>query len=307
VQILVLGSAAGGGFPQWNCNCANCRLARSGDPRALPRTQSSLAVSVDGERWVLLNASPDLSQQILANRQLHPRRAGRDSPIAAAVITNGDVDHVAGLLSLRESQPFAVYASRRVHAVLSDNAIFNVLNPAVVARRDLPLDTATELADATGAAFGLRVTAFAVPGKVALYLENPAAGPGFGTQAGDTLGLEIAAGTQRFFYLPACAGMPAALAARLRGAELAFFDGTLWRDDEMIASGVGAKSGQRMGHMSIDGPKGTLAAFAGLGVRRKIFIHINNTNPVLLADSKERAAAEAAGWEVAHDGMEISL
>jgi pyrroloquinoline quinone biosynthesis protein B len=255
----------------------------------------------------LLNASPDLGHQILANRPLHPRGSGRDSPIAAAVITNGDVDHVAGLLSLRESQPFAVYASQRVHRVLSDNAIFNVLNPAVVPRRELPLDAVTELTDASGAPLGLRVTSFAVPGKVALYLENPEAGPGFGTQAGDTLGLEIAAGAKRFFYLPACAAMPAELAARLRGATLALFDGTLWRDDEMIAAGVGVKSGQRMGHMSIDGPEGTIAAFAGLGVGRKIFIHINNTNPVLLADSKERGAAEAAGWEVAHDGMEISL
>jgi pyrroloquinoline quinone biosynthesis protein B len=307
VQILVLGSAAGGGFPQWNCNCANCRRARSGDPHALPRTQSSLAVSADGERWALLNASPDLSHQVLANRQLHPRGSRRHSPIAAAVITNGDVDHVAGLLSLRESQPFAVYASQRVHAVLSANAIFNVLNPSVVPRRELPLDAATELTDAAGTPLGLRVTSFAVPGKVALYLENPDAGPGFGTQAGDTLGLEIAAGTKRFFYLPACAAMPAELAGRLRGAALTLFDGTLWRDDEMVAAGVGVKSGHRMGHMSIDGPEGTIVAFAALGVSRKIFIHINNTNPILLADSKERAAAEAAGWEVAHDGMEISL
>lgn len=307
MKILVLGSAAGGGFPQWNCNCGNCRRARSGDRAALPRTQSSLAVSPDGERWVLLNASPDLGQQIRDNAALHPRGTRRHSPILAAVVTNGDVDHVAGLLTLREGQPLAVYATPRVQQVLRANRIFNVLNSEAVARRELRLDEPCDVADRDGRPLGLSVTAFAVPGKVALYLEDAAAGPGFGTQAEDTVGLEIACGTRRFFYIPGCAALPKELAARLRGAPLVFFDGTLWRDDEMIAAGVGAKTGRRMGHMSIDGPEGTLAAFAPLDVQRRIFIHMNNTNPVLLADSAERARAREAGWEVAEDGMEISL
>jgi pyrroloquinoline quinone biosynthesis protein B len=143
-----------------------------------------------------------------------------------------------------------------------------------------------------------------VPGKIALWLENSGA-PGLGTAEGDTLGLEITDGLQSFFYIPGCAAMPADLAQRLKGASLVFFDGTLWRDDEMIAAGVGTKTGQRMGHMSCNGPQGVMAAFEDLQVRRKIFIHINNTNPLLAEDSAERRIAEAAGWEVAHDGMEI--
>jgi pyrroloquinoline quinone biosynthesis protein B len=307
VQILVLGAAAGGGFPQWNCNCGNCRRARANDPAAPARTQSSLAVSADGQRWLLLNASPDLRQQIHATPQLHPKADRRHSPIAAAVLTNGDVDHVAGLLSLRESQPLALYAAKRVLGVMDSNPIFNVLNPDFVVRQDVPLNQPVSVAAKDGTPLGLSVTAFAVPGKVALYLEDRNAGPGLGTQVGDTIGLEIAADDNRFFYLPACAAMPPELARRINGAKLVFFDGTLWRDDEMIAAGVGTKTGQRMGHMSISGTDGTLAAFAPLGVGRKVFVHINNTNPVLLADSAERAEAEAAGWEIAYDGMEVRL
>lgn len=308
MQILVLGSAAGGGFPQWNCNCANCRRARSGDPAAPARTQSSIAVSADGERWLLLNASPDLRQQIGANAALHPRRGARHSPINAVALSNGDVDHVAGLLSLRENQALAVYASDRVHAALSGNSIFNVLNPAVVARRVLPLDQPTDVAAFDGSALGLRIDAFAVPGKVALYLENEKAGPDLGTQSGDTIGLEIRADERRrFFYLPACAVLSPELTVRLHGAPLVFFDGTLWQDDEMISTGVGAKTGQRMGHMSISGEDGSLEAFASLGVQRRIYVHINNTNPILVAGSPERLQVEAAGWEVAYDGMETRL
>lgn len=308
MQILVLGSAAGGGFPQWNCNCANCRRARAGDPAAPPRTQSSLAVSADGERWLLLNASPDLRQQIGANPALHPRRGARHSPISAVVLSNGDVDHIAGLLTLRENQPLVVYGSERIQATLRDNAVFNVLNPVVVARRNLALEERLAVVAFDGAALGLQVTAFAVPGKVALYMENDKAGPGFGTQSGDTIGLEIRADEKRrFFYLPACAALSPELVARLRGAPLVFFDGTLWQDDEMISMGVGTKTGRRMGHMSIGGEEGSLAAFATLGVQRRIFVHINNTNPILIAGSPERLQVEAAGWEVAYDGMETRL
>lgn len=308
MQILVLGSAAGGGFPQWNCNCLNCRRARSGDPAASPRTQSSLAVSADGEGWLLLNASPDLRQQIITTPALHPRRGNRHSPIAGVVLSNGDVDHVAGLLTLRENQPLSVYASDRVHQVLRDNSVFNVLNPQMVARRVLSLDRPVDVAGFDETPIGLRVTAFAVPGKVALYMENEKAGPGFGTQSGDTIGLEVrAADGRHFFYLPACAALTPELGARLRDAPLVFFDGTLWQDDEMLSAGVGVKTGRRMGHMSIAGEDGSLAQLAALGVRRRIYVHINNTNPILLAGSPERLQVEAAGWEVAYDGMEIRL
>jgi len=308
VQILVLGSAAGGGFPQWNCNCPNCRRARSGDPAASPRTQSSLAVSADGERWLLLNASPDLRQQIMATPALHPRRGHRHSPIASVVLSNGDVDHVAGLLTLRENQTLSLYASDRVHGVLRDNSVFNVLNKQVVVRRNLPLGRSIDIAAFDEAPIDLQVTAFEVPGKVALYMENEKAGPGFGTQSGDTIGLEIrAADGKRFFYLPACAALTPELGARLRDAPLLFFDGTLWQDDEMVSAGISAKTGQRMGHMSIAGEDGSLAQLFPLGIRRRIYVHINNTNPILLAGSPERLQVEAAGWEVAYDGMEILL
>lgn len=307
LRLLVLGSAAGGGFPQWNCNCEPCQQARAGTAR--PRTQSSLAVTADDEQWFLLNASPDLRQQITETPALHPRSGLRHSPIAGAILTNGDVDHVAGLLNLRESTPLTVYAAERVLGVLAANSIFKVLNPDYVVRRSLEIGRPVALETQEGRPTGLEIEPFAVPGKVALYLEDPDAGPGFGTREGDTIGLQVRAldGGASFFYIPGCAALPPDLADRLRGAALVLFDGTLWQDDEMIRSHVGRKTGQRMGHMSMAGPAGSLAAFSGLDVHRKIFIHINNSNPVLLEDSPERREVEAAGWEVAWDGMEIRL
>jgi pyrroloquinoline quinone biosynthesis protein B len=179
----------------------------------------------------------------------------------------------------------------------------------LVARRELELGEAIGVMTADNEPIGLRLEAFAVPGKVALYLEDPTAGPNFGTRTGDTIGLAVGvpSAATRFFYIPGCAALPADLAQRLQGAALVLFDGTLWQDDEMIRAGVGAKTGARMGHMNLSGADGTLGAFAQLGVRRKIFIHINNTNPILCDDSPERAAVAAAGWEVAYDGMEIEL
>lgn len=310
LHVLVLGAAAGGGFPQWNCNDDANRRARADDPNVRARTQSSIAVSADGKRWVVLNASPDLRQQINDNKALHPAAGDpkRASPIAAVVVTNADVDHVTGLLNLRESQPFALYGHRRVLGVLSQNSIFNVLNPNFVDRRPLPLDVPVALADKAGAPLGVTVTAFIVPGKIALWLEDLNA-PGFGSQAGDTIGLMLtgADGSDPVFYIPGCASMPPELKDRLNGAALAFFDGTLWRDDEMIASGAGVKSGQRMGHMSCSGPDGVIAAFEELDVRRKVLIHLNNTNPLLIDNSPECAEAKAAGWEVAYDGMELRV
>jgi pyrroloquinoline quinone biosynthesis protein B len=309
VRIRVLGSGAGGGFPQWNCNCVNCRAVRAGAVGFSARTQSSLAVSADGENWLLLNASPDLREQIAATPQLAPLTGAgaRASPIKAVALTNGDVDHVAGLLTLREAQPFSVYASRRVLDALGANPIFDILAPDLVARIELPLGEPQQIRGA-GVDLGLAVEAFAAPGKVALYLEDAGAAD-FGTQIGDTLGLRVIepATGDAFFYIPGCARIDEALASRLNGARLVFFDGTLWHDNEMIEQGLMGKTGSRMGHANMDGPDGSIAAFASLEVARKIFVHINNSNPVLDASSKQRAAAIAAGWEIGWDGMEVTL
>lgn len=308
--IRILGSAAGGGFPQINCNCRNCADARQGRPGLKPRTQSSVAVSRDGEAWVLLNASPDLRQQIAAAPQLAPQRhaTSRESPIKAVILTNGDVDHIAGLLSLREGFAFTLYGSRRVLATLAANSIFNVLDPGLVPRVQLESGQTAELTNAD-VSLGLTVEAFPVPGKIALYLENPAAGQSLGTRDGDTIGLKIAdpSSGAAFFYIPGCARVDETLAARLRGAQLVLFDGTLYSDEEMIAQGLSSKTGKRMGHISMSGNDGAVAAFRGLDVMRCVFVHINNSNPVLREDSPERAEVEEAGWEIAFDGIEISL
>lgn len=296
---MVLGAAAGGGFPQWNSNAEGCRRARRGDPSALPRTQASVAVSHDGDRWFLLNAAPDLRQQIENTPALHPREGLRHSPIAGVVLTGGDVDVVAGLLTLRERQPFTVHATRRIHAVLDANPIFEVLARDVVARTVEELDRRFALGE------GLEATLFAVPGKVPLYLEGDQ--PPAIVADDTTVGLEIVEGHRRMLFIPGCAAMTPELRSRVEGADLVLFDGTLWRDDEMVVAGLGQKTGRRMGHMSLSGPEGTIEAFRPLSVGHKLVIHMNNSNPVLLSDSAERAEAEAAGWEIAHDGLELEI
>jgi pyrroloquinoline quinone biosynthesis protein B len=307
LDVVVLGSAAGGGFPQWNSNAPACRRARSRDSDALPRSQTSIAVSANGDDWFILNASPDLRLQIEATPALHPRDGLRSSPIAGVVVPGGDIDAVAGLLHLRERHCFAVYAPQRVLAVIAANPIFGVLAPDCVERVELPLDRRIGLAGPKGPS-GVSVVAFAVPSKVPLYLETAGHDPRI-AEEGDAVGLEIIdTGSGRsLFFIPGCAAMTEPVRRRLRASELVFFDGTLWRDDEMIRLGVGPKTGRRMGHISMSGEDGAIAAFRDLGVRRRIFIHINNSNPVLLEDSPERRAAEAAGWEIAHDGMEVRL
>jgi pyrroloquinoline quinone biosynthesis protein B len=301
--IKVLGSAAGGGFPQSNCNCRNCADVRAGRPGLTPRTQSSLGVSADGVQWLLLNASPDIRQQISTVRELSPGPGSgtRSSPIIAVALTNGDVDHVAGLLSLREGISFKLYASSRVLSALAANSIFNVLSSRYVARIPLPLDERTE------AGGGLVIRAYPVPGKVALYLEDTSTQ--FGTREGDSIGLEVSnpATGAAFHYIPGCAAVNPELSRRLQGARLVLFDGTLYTDDEMIIQGLSEKTGQRMGHISMAGERGSIAAFSALGVNRHVYVHINNSNPVLREDSPERAAVEQAGWEIGYDGMEIRL
>lgn len=306
MRVVVLGAAAGGAFPQWNSNAQACRRARSGDPAACPRTQASIAVSAGDRYWVLLNASPDLRQQIEQTSVLQPREGLRSSPIAAVVLTGGDVDAIAGLLTLRERQAFIIFATARVHSVLVENPIFEVLDRSIVIRRPIMLDVPCPVTLPDGHSVGLTVTLFAVPGKVPLYLEQPGTTPAL-EESDQTVGAMISDGQTTLYYIPSCAAMTPGLADRLRQAAAVFFDGTLWTDDEMIRAGIGPKTGQRMGHMSVSGPDGTLAAFAGLEVRRRVLLHINNSNPILLDDSPERAEVAAAGWDVAYDGMELTL
>lgn len=306
MRVIVLGAGAGGGFPQWNSYGPGCARARAGDASAKPRSQASIAVSADGERWLLVNAAPDLRSQIAATPALWPRPEPlRNSPIVAVLLTGAEVDAIAGLLHLRERQAFALYGVPGTLSVLEANPIFNALNPEFVTRHAMRLDRAFAPVDGRGHPVGLTVTAYAVPGKVPLFAETNDA-PAIALD-GEALGLEISAGGAALHYIPGCAVMTEALRERLRGAGCAMFDGTLWTDDEMIASGAGPKTGRRMGHMPVSGPGGTLEEFAALGVRRRILVHLNNTNPLLLDDSPERATLAAAGWEVAQDGMELSL
>ncbi|SDD18810.1 pyrroloquinoline quinone biosynthesis protein PqqB [Ruegeria marina] len=293
MRILVLGAAAGGGLPQWNCGCVNCVDARAG--RLKPSGQSSLAVSADGRQWSILNASPDIRQQLQDSPALHPRGL-RGSPIASVLVTNGDIDHIAGLLSLREQTPFVLCATREIHAVLDGNRIFDAVSREKVRRHPVALDQPFDLHD------GLEAMLFAVPGKVPLFMEGDVVDTSLvGEQ---TVGVRLSDGRAVVYYIPGCAHVPDDLLARLGDADHLLFDGTLWDDDEMIRSGTGTKTGRRMGHISISGPDGSIARLAGVEAG-KTFIHINNTNPVWRPDRPERAHVLAQGWQVAEDGLEI--
>ncbi|MEJ2376348.1 MAG: pyrroloquinoline quinone biosynthesis protein PqqB [Pseudolabrys sp.] len=300
MTAVVLGSAAGGGYPQWNCCCPVCRLAWDGDARVHARTQASIAVSADGQRWILLNASPDLRAQLAATPQIQPRHLNgevRDSPIAAVVLTGAEVDQIAGLLHLRERQPFTVYGTQATLGIVEDNSVFGVLAPNVVKRKPVALGEPFLVA-------GVEVELFTAPGKVPLYLESD--DPQTAEESGANVGVELRAGGRRLVFVPGAASVTPALSARLEKADVVMFDGTLFTDDEMIRNGTGPKTGRRMGHMPIDGADGSLEALKGLSARR-LYIHINNTNPILIDGSPERRRIEAAGLEVAEEGMEIAL
>jgi pyrroloquinoline quinone biosynthesis protein B len=297
LKALVLGSAAGGGFPQWNSACRLCVLAWAQDPRARPRTQASVAVSADGEHWLLIGASPDLRQQILAQPALHPREGARSSPVFGVALVSADVDGIAGLLVLRESQPLEVFGEVELLSVLGANRVFEVLDPVLVRRR------AISMMEAVDCGYGLTLTLLPMPGKIPLYLEDRGARE---AERGQAFAAQVRAGGSTVIVAPACAEITDAVLAQLAGADVLFFDGTLFTDREMIEAGVGKKTGRRMGHVPMTGPGGSLERLAGLTCRR-IFLHINNTNPVLLDGSPEREIVERPGFEVAFDGMEVAL
>jgi pyrroloquinoline quinone biosynthesis protein B len=306
MKIRVLGSAAGGGFPQWNCGCPNCRGVRGGELKARARTQESIAVSADGDNWFLLNASPEIRAQIEGFPRLHPR-GPRDSPIAGILLTNGDLDHCLGLLSLRESHPLQIYATDRVRRGFTEaNVLYKTLErfSGQTTWRALQPGEEQELGFLDGRTSGLDVTALAVPGQPPLHLRGR-----FAPGPEDNVAFRIRdrANGRCMIYLSGVAAVTPAVVAGIAGTQCVFFDGTFWAADELIALGLGDKRAEDMAHLPIGGTSGSLALLANIQVPRRYFIHINNTNPILREDSAEHAAVEAAGWRAAYDGLEFEL
>lgn len=300
MRATILGSAAGGGFPQWNCGCPNCVAVRERRPGYAARTQDSVALTADGARYALVNTSPDVLAQIQATEALWPR-APRHSPIAAVILTNGDLDHVLGLFCLRESWPLAVYATASVARGLEESVFIRTLRrfDGQLALRPLPLGETIAIADAKGEPLGLTVRAVAAPGKPPVHLVGHAA-----PAPDDNVALVLgdAAGGPSIVYAAASAVADPAL---VDGHAAVLFDGTFFREDELVRLGLSRSVARDMAHVPIDGPEGSLARLAAVG-GRKIFTHVNNTNPILAPDSPERAAVLAAGWEIGVDGMEIT-
>lgn len=302
LDVCVLGSAAGGGFPQWNCACIRCHGARVDPRRYEPRTQDSVAISARPSSWFLLNASPDVTRQIEATRSLWPTE-GRRSPLAGVVLTNGDIDHVLGLFQLREWQPLSVYATPRVLSGLAQNVLVKTLARfrGHVVWRVLELDREVELVGADGEASGLRVQPFAAPGKPPLHLIDTAE-----PSLEDNIGLRIASPSGAVAaYVSAVASLPEVL-PELQGLDLLLLDGTFWSDEEPLEFGSKAAA-RAMGHVPISGPDGSLTALKRTSIRRRFYTHVNNTNPVLDARSPERMLLDAEGWEIARDGLVLQL
>lgn len=300
MKVIVLGAAAGGGFPQWNANSTMNRRAFAGDV-ALPRqTQCSVAISPgDDDDWLLLNCSPDIRQQIIDTKEIQPYEELRSSPIKSVVLTNADVDAVAGLLSLRERQHLSVWSSDYILGAIEANPIFGVLDRGIVRLERIGAHGKFDPVP------GLECETFVVPGKPPLYLERT---HGLGPVSGATLGLRVTDNNGKtVVFIPSCAEISPEVTRSIEGADLLFFDGTMFTDDEMISSGEGEKTARRMGHMPISGRGGSLEALAKVKAGARYFIHINNSNPVLDRTSSERHAVEAAGWKIAQDGMRIAL
>lgn len=304
MHIRVLGSAAGGGFPQWNCNCRNCAGVRAGALRALPRTQSSIAVSADGRAWVLCNASPDIRAQLASFPPLQPGRKARDTGVVAVVLVDAQIDHTAGLLVLRESTgPLTLHCTGSVYADLRRGLpLIDVLEHYCGSvHRPIPLGG--ESFEVRGAA-GLRFTAVPLQGKAPPYSPNRQA-----PRRGDNIGLfvEDLGSGGRLFYAPGIEAVDDPLRAYFAQADCLLVDGTFWREDELPAQGLGHKRARDMGHLALDGPGGMLEQLRAFTRPRKVLIHINNSNPILDEDSVERARLAAEGIEVAQDGMDIRL
>jgi len=303
MRVIILGSAAGGGVPQWNCGCPNCRAARE---RGVGSLQSSVAVSADGARWILLNASPDLRAQLAAHPVLWPpRQDSRGTPIGAVVLTDGEIDHTLGLLLLREATSrLVVYAAAGVTALLgAEWPVYRILSAyAGVDVRTLPDGRAVQMADAAGEALGIACTAVPVARRPPRYARAAAAGA---FDVGLRLCDERTGAT--LAYIPTAGAIDTAVRSVASGADLLLFDGTFWSDGELRDAGVEAPTAREMGHLPIGDPGGSIEALPNIGSKRVVLVHINNTNPILREGSAERLKVEAAGIEVGEDGMEFEL
>ncbi|MEZ8141477.1 pyrroloquinoline quinone biosynthesis protein PqqB [Enterovibrio norvegicus FF-162] len=306
MQIVVLGSAAGGGFPQWNCHCRMCQSVRNGTSRALPRTQSSIAVSDDGENWVVINTSPDIRQQINATPQLAKADGSRGSAIRAVIVTDAQIDHTTGLLILREGLPLDLYCTPEVEQELSSSyPILSMMKHWEGGYRTHTIDAQSADGWHIPAVPALRFT------PITLTSNAPPFSPfRHRPRPGDNIGLKITdtRSGKSLFYAPGLGVKddPAVLSA-LADADCVMIDGTLWTDDEMIREGLGESLGSDMGHLSVSGENGMLALLAEYEKPRKVLIHINNTNPILDPDSSEHQAVLDAGVDIAFDGMEMTV
>jgi pyrroloquinoline quinone biosynthesis protein B len=300
MRARVLGAAAGGGFPQWNCACENCLLVRARDPRVTAATQDSIAVSGRAGRWLVVNASPDVHRQIHDFVGLHPAGA-RHTPIGAIALTNGDLDHVLGLMSLRESQPLTVLATERVRAGLVErNAMLRTLARSAdqVTWRRLEVGGEVVLDDV-----GVAVRAVAASGKLPVHLTGLV-----DPSPEDNVALRIRdLATGRTLVIATAIGSLDGVDSLVAGADALFFDGTFWSEDELVARGLGKAYARDMAHVPVGGSGGSLERLAGVAPARRVYTHVNNTNPMWRSDSPERAAVERAGWKVAYDGMEVEL
>ena len=308
MQIRILGSAAGGGFPQWNCNCRHCKSFRAGTFNGSSRSQTQVAVSHDDSSWFLINTSPDLRAQIEATAELHPKSAGRHSPVHGVLLTGGDIDQIAGLLSLRELQPFRIYCTPSIRRILQeDNSMFTMLNrvPNQVTWTEVSCKQDFSLLTLAGEDSGIRCEAFPLCGRYPAYVSRERR-PKLPPEEAQ-LGLMVATSEGRFAYLPAVGGVDDLLLQRLEHADLILFDGTFWSDDELIRVQGSGSTAREMGHIPVSGTDGSLRKLAGLRRPRKIFVHVNNTNPMLDESGPEYQEVREAGWELAQDGWSIDL
>jgi pyrroloquinoline quinone biosynthesis protein B len=309
MRIKILGSAAGGGFPQWNCNCRHCESSRAGTFSGNSRTQTQVAVSGDDCAWFLLNASPDLRLQIEATPALHPRSVGRNSPIFGVLLTSGDIDQIAGLLSLRELQPFRIYCTPSIGRILrEDNSVFAMLNrvPDQGLWTEIGSDESFPLLSVHGTDSGIICTVFPLGSRYPAYVSRDRAAALKPEDA--LLGAMLTSSSGgRFAYMPAVPAVDDSLLRRLEGTDLLLFDGTFWSDDELIRVQGNGSTAREMGHIPVAGAEGSLRKLAALRGPRKVFVHLNNTNPMLDESGPEYREVRAAGWEIAADGWSVEL